>query len=140
MTYARSAFGPGNIGALRSGIGLTQGPTIGSNDAMQALGWVGATTMQRMDRSAVLPSLLQAHVVGPTKIGLVQVGSRGQADDTNYVLTDTTVPTTDETLTSGPEEDRIVVPEDSGIPVWVWIVGGVAGLGLIGGLAWWALK
>jgi hypothetical protein len=30
--YAKTAYGPGNIAALQSGIGLTYGPTIGSND------------------------------------------------------------------------------------------------------------
>lgn len=30
--YKQTAFGPGNIAALQSGIGLTYGPTISSND------------------------------------------------------------------------------------------------------------
>jgi hypothetical protein len=30
--YAKTDLGPGNIAALPSGIGLTQGPTISSND------------------------------------------------------------------------------------------------------------
>lgn len=30
--YAKTSYGPGNIAALQSGIGLTYGPTIGSND------------------------------------------------------------------------------------------------------------
>lgn len=31
--YDRTSFGPGNIGNLTSGIGLTYGPTISSNDS-----------------------------------------------------------------------------------------------------------
>lgn len=30
--YASTSYGPGNIAALQSGVGLSQGPTIGSND------------------------------------------------------------------------------------------------------------
>lgn len=32
MAYARTGYGPGNIGALQSGAALSYGPTIGTND------------------------------------------------------------------------------------------------------------
>ena len=40
--YDRTSFGPGNIGNLTSGIGLTYGPTIGSNDSATVTGAGGS--------------------------------------------------------------------------------------------------
>lgn len=41
--YASTSYGPGNIAALQSGVGLTQGPTIGSNDPTSAMSAGGRT-------------------------------------------------------------------------------------------------
>jgi hypothetical protein len=41
MGYSRTSYGPGDIAALTSGIGLTMGPTIGSNDPRVPLSGMG---------------------------------------------------------------------------------------------------
>ncbi len=43
MSYAKTSYGPGDIAALTSGIGLTMGPTIGSNDPMVPMSGLGTT-------------------------------------------------------------------------------------------------
>lgn len=139
MTYARSAYGAGNIGALTSGIGLTMGPTIGSTDqgSAMALGGLGALSL----RSQIQRIGLQTPTIGFVKpvSNVISRVPTTMVADTNYVSTtpeDSGEPLVDETLYDG----TVINPESSGVSPWVWVVGGILGLGLIGGLAWWALK
>jgi hypothetical protein len=144
MSYARSASGPGNIGALKSGIGLTMGPTIGSTDSREAIALGGLGVLSRSQQLNLLDTQRIGFVAAtPRKLSRINTAlftpslmtvAPGTQDlvDTNYI--DTT-PTSDEI----PSEE-IVPPEDSGGSTWMWVVGGIVGLGLIGGLAWWALK
>lgn len=140
MGYTQSNYGPGAISTLQSGIGLTYGPTIGSTDPRVAIGMDGLgllarastnpLTMQRQQKTITAQSLVTtplARLFQPS----VQPGA-----DTNYEMDPGLEPISDQVST---DDSQIIEPAPS-IPTWVWVVGGIAGLGLIGGLAWWALK
>lgn len=133
MTYARSNVGPGDIGALRSGIGLTMGPTIGSNDPRISLSGLGV--LQRTPTSLLAPTRIVEGVskvrpnTGQSVSNLTAVPSP-EMDTMNL-----TEPVVDET----PTQDGVVTPPP-GLPTWAWVVGGVVGLGLIGGIAYVLLK
>lgn len=138
MSYARSASGPGNIGALKSGIGLTMGPTIGSTDSREAIALGGLGVLlspQRTVQNAVRDAAPAQFRVNAFKTPLMRIATPGVQDlvDTNYI---NTTPTSDEITL----EEEAPIQEPSGVSTWVWVVGGIVGLGLIGGLAWWALK
>jgi len=110
------------------------GPTIGSTDrrAAIALGGLGVLTRTQSTVQNAVP--MTSLLTGMHKVGRVTgVTTTPGLVDTNYI---------DTTTDSGENlvDETVIEPESSGVPTWVWVVGGIAGLGLIGGLAWWALK
>ena len=143
MGYVQSNYGPGAISTLQSGIGLTYGPTIGSNDPRQAIALGGLGVLARassMPSIRMMPSVntMTATSAKPritTPLLQIFQPRMQAATDTNYVTDASLEPASDEV----PIDDSQVV-EPAAMPTWVWVVGGIAGLGLLGGLAWWALK
>jgi len=166
MTYARTTYGPGNIAALQSGVGLTWGPTIGSNDPtspqstggsrgaysippLSGLGRVtghapvpmsgcgcgcgsgrpGMGTNGNIRVMQIVPGALEA-AMAARRLKL-EVPLQPTSAQTNLIDNE---PAVDET----PTDETFV--EEPTVPSWVWVVGGLGAMGLIGGLIWYAMK
>jgi len=138
MGYSRTSEGPGGIAALQSGIGLTYGPTIGSNDRRAEIHGLGG-----LGKLAISPTL---------RASVLNIGARILQPTSRIV--NTTKPAIQVLL---PESDTMAVPGDESpyveepgveptveppatIPSWVWVVGGLGVFAAIGGIAWYALK
>lgn len=130
MSYTRTSFGPGNIGNLTSGIGLTYGPTIGSNDQRAQLSGLGG-----LGKLAVSsPLRVSVRTEGVTKIGTIGTLAPARI-----------LPAESDTLVAPGEElpaytEEPVVTEPTGMPAWVWVAGGLGLFAAIGGIVWYALK
>jgi hypothetical protein len=130
--YAKTSYGPGSIGSLRSGIGLTYGPTIGSNDSRAPI------PMRGLQGCCGQGMGITGFTVVP---GAIDAAMRARLAK-NEVPLDPTV-LIDQPITDGSQEP----PTDNQPPVeppttspWIWIVGGLGVFALIGGLTWYALK
>ena len=155
MSYSKTSFGPGNIGNLTSGIGLTYGPTIGSNDPRSQIGsglsglrgccgdglGAGLSTLVKQAVGAATPAAMQQlnpidRVLRPSASitgGSATVSSGGgDLIDDQYVYSDEVV----------VEEPQVEEPQttQSTIPAWFWVIGGLGLFATIGGIAWYVMK
>jgi len=131
MAYSRTSEGPGGIAALQSGIGLTYGPTIGSNDRRAPISGLGG-----LGKLAISPTL-RASV---RNIGVRILDKPAPAMQVLLPESDTmAVPGDESPYTEEPGVEPIVEPPAT-IPSWVWVVGGLGVFAAIGGIAWYALK
>lgn len=160
MSYARTGYGPGNIAGLRSGAALSWGPTIGSNDptspqsiggsraaypisALSGLGRVaghapvpmsgccggGMGTNGNFRVFQIVPGAIEA-AMAARRLKL-EVPLQTTAAQTNLIDNE---PAVDETPSEGPTEETPTVP------TWVWVVGGLGAMGLVGGIIYLAMK
>ncbi len=134
MAYSRTNYGPGDIGALRSGIGLTMGPTIGSNDPRIPLSGFGHG--MGITGFTIVPGAIEAAMAARGKL---VAGQAPAILTTNTNQESDSVDLTQSTTDEPPITDEVITPP-SGVPTWAWVVGGVVGLGLIGGIAYTLLK
>lgn len=150
MSYARTSFGPGNIGNLTSGIGLTYGPTIGSNDSRTQIntGFSGlggcsglgspmlpASTLA-LDRLLRPTSAKRSQIVQEKKKAMVFDDVADLVDDSDGAtqLIDDQAVYTEEPVVEEPQVTQ------SAIPAWFWVTGGLGLLAAIGGVAWYVMK
>lgn len=134
MSYTRTSYGPGNIGNLQSGIGLTYGPTIGSNDPRMPVNGMGAL-ISKIRRSKPLMELLT-----PDRANVATYTADARIASVADMCAPVDQPSADEQPYVEQYQEEQYQEEQSSIPSWVWVVGGLGVFAAIGGVVWYALK
>jgi len=161
MSYSKTSFGPGNIGNLTSGIGLTYGPTIGSNDPSSFHGPGGSRAAYAIPPALGSSGFYEAGMGAEPMLSKLRRLFGGTAAGRARVVAARApmiiaAPLAMTRITSDTNLESTVPPpiEDQGLPTedmqftsletapspWPWVIGGVLVLGAIGGGTWYFLK
>lgn len=137
MSYSRTSYGPGNIGNLQSGIGLTYGPTIGSSDPRIPINGMGGL-LSKIQRSEPLMRQLTSDRTNVATRTSDVIRASAPTETDKMALIDQ--PSVDEQPYVEQYQDEPYQEEPSTIPAWIWVVGGLGVFAAIGGIVWYALK
>lgn len=148
MSYEKTAFGPGSIGALKSGGALSYGPTIGSNDATSLQGRSGSRGAYGIPGMSGYLGMGTNGDTTPTPDyraqKLAQSSSGAGAQDKSDIFS-TTPPAAQEPgmqplQQQQDQQQTLAPPVEEPLPPWVWVVGGLGVLSLIGGIVWYVTR